>query len=118
MPYINSDHLLNEIEELKKSPWFNRGNGSGSPVEEDEYYVRKDAVECVVDVCIKKEPAADVEPIVHAHWIRRYCDHRNDYLDVLAYPYICSWCREKSKETTKRCPECGARMDDKVKEDV
>ena len=65
---------------------------------------------------IDDTPTADVEPIVHAHWIRRYCDHRNDYYDVLAYPYICSACREKNKEATKRCPECGARMDEKVRD--
>lgn len=57
---------------------------------------------------------ADVEPVVHAHWIRRFCDHRNDYLDVLEYPYRCSWCRVKNKEITKRCPECGARMDGEI----
>ena len=59
-------------------------------------------------------PREDVEPIVHAYWIRRTWDHRNDYYDVLDYPYRCSACREKSKELTKRCPNCGARMDGKV----
>lgn len=60
------------------------------------------------------QPTADVEPIVHAHWIRRTRDHRNDYYDVMEYPYRCSACREKSKEHTKRCHECGARMDEEV----
>ncbi len=59
-------------------------------------------------------PTEDVEPIVHAHWIHRTRDHRNDYYDVMEYPYRCSACRVKNKELTKRCPECGARMDDEV----
>lgn len=66
---------------------------------------------------LRYAPTEDVEPVVHAHWIHRFCDHRNDYLDVLEYPYICSACRVKNKELTKRCPECGARMDKEVKYD-
>lgn len=61
-------------------------------------------------------PTADVEPVVHAHWIRRLRDHRNDYYDVMEYPYRCSACREKNKEESKRCPECGARMDEEAKQ--
>ena len=60
-------------------------------------------------------PTADIEPVVHAHWLRRRWDHMNDYYDVMEYPYRCSACRVKSKESTKRCPECGARMDEKVR---
>ena len=63
---------------------------------------------------INEIPTADVEPIVHAHWIRRTHDHMNDYYDVMEYPYRCSACRVKSKELTKRCPECGAKMDERV----
>lgn len=62
-------------------------------------------------------PEAELAPVIHAHWIHRFCDHRNDYLDVLEYPYRCSACRVKNKELTKRCPECGARMDKEVKYD-
>lgn len=74
---------------------------------------------CVLEETINKLqsfPTADVAPVIHAHWIRRFCDHRNDYYDVLEYPYRCSACREKSKELTKRCPECGAKMDEKENE--
>ena len=104
MPYINSDHLLSEIEELKKSPWFNRGNGSGNPVEEDEYHVRKDAVECVVDVCIKAEPAADVAPVVHAHW--------EEVKGGVHFPYRCSRCGDKADSNEYTHCHCGAKMDE------
>ena len=140
MPYINSDHLLSEIEELKKSPWFNRGNGSGNPVEEDEYYVRKDAVECVVDMCIKAEPAADVAPIVNAKWekIKRTA-HYTDGIGVdletgkpcirkkeYEYDeYKCPVCKKFAKGDYLRfCDYCGARFnemfvkDEETEEDV
>ncbi len=115
MPYINSDHLLSEIEELKKSPWFNRGNGSGNPVEEDEYYVRKDAVECVVDICIKAEPAADVAPVVHAHWVL-VDDYGKPFIDPT---YECSICKQltTTPRSEKFCHNCGAKMDEEAEED-
>lgn len=47
---ISREHLLEEIAMLKKSPWFNE-NTYGSKV------IRKEAVEIVEDVCIKREPS-------------------------------------------------------------
>ena len=49
---ISRQALLDDIEELKKSPWFN----------DDNYFaIRKDALSCVVDLCIKKAPSAQPE---------------------------------------------------------
>lgn len=52
---------------------------------------------------IKAIPAADVKPVIHAHW---YAD------DGCAY---CSNCRNNFKKAilkaVKFCPMCGAKMD-------
>lgn len=72
-----------------------------------------DAIKILTE--IQYAPKADAEPVRHAHWIDRTRDHRNDYYDVMEYPYRCSACRVKSKELTKRCPDCGAKMDEKEK---
>ena len=52
---ISCDSLLAGINELKKSPWFNRGKDS-EDFQHSLYLERKDAVEIIVDLCIKKEP--------------------------------------------------------------
>lgn len=54
MRLIDADDLLKEIEELKKSPWFN--NGRGGCVLHGLYLERKEAVEMVEDICIKQAP--------------------------------------------------------------
>ena len=54
---ISRKHLLEEIALLKKSPWFNE-NTYGSKV------IRKEAVEIVEDVCIKREPSVSPQPIL------------------------------------------------------
>lgn len=71
---------------------------------------------------IKAHPAADVEPVVHAKWIVQ----EKSYGDKVA---ICSHCGDNAVDLqeedrghgynlvyhrpalTKRCPNCGARMD-------
>lgn len=51
---------------------------------------------------VKEFPAADVEPVVHAHYI----------VDFLG-DSSCSQCGEKFLDSTcKRCPNCGAHMDE------
>jgi len=53
--------------------------------------------------CIEAIPAADVKPVIHAHW---YVD------DGCAY---CSNCRNNFKKAilkeAKYCPKCGAQID-------
>jgi len=51
MKMIDADHLINEIEELKKSPWYNNIYG---------FIYRKEAIEIIVDLCIKREPEHSV----------------------------------------------------------
>lgn len=56
-----------------------------------------------VQTIIQQVPAADVEPVVHAHWEKR--DGQTD-------PGVfCSACGEYEGWTRKRCPNCGAKMD-------
>lgn len=50
MRLIDADALLEGIAELKQSPWFNDKYG---------YADRKEAVETIEDLCIKKEPTVD-----------------------------------------------------------
>lgn len=50
MRLIDADRLLEGIEELKQSPWFNNKYG---------YADRKEAVESIEYLCIKKEPTID-----------------------------------------------------------
>lgn len=51
MKLIDADRLLEGIAELKQSPWFNSKYG---------YADRKEAVETIEDLCIKREPTVDV----------------------------------------------------------
>ena len=64
------------------------------------------------------QPAADVEPVVHAHWAKKY---RGDY-DEVGY-YICSHCEREplcngveEPELSDFCPNCGAHMDEHATE--
>lgn len=52
---------------------------------------------------IESEPAADVEPVVHAHW-----EWKAPYM-------VCSACNRHSinRYQSKRCQHCGAHMDER-----
>ena len=60
---ISRASLLAGIAELKESPWYNFGKVDGTSPEGVEaiwhygYLQRKEAVEIIEDICIKKEPA-------------------------------------------------------------
>lgn len=62
--------------------------------------------------CIECVPAADVEPVVHAHWIPKPQIVRSPY----ARNYSCSHCGHEPLEAIGRCPHCGAHMDREVTE--
>ena len=69
--YISRTSLLKGIEELKESPWFKRGKLEGTDTNVDYnrslfhigYLERKEAIEIIIDLCIKKEPTIEVEPV-------------------------------------------------------
>lgn len=54
MRLIDADKLLKDIEELKLSPWFNRGKmqNDNFPFLHTLYLERKEAVEIVEKLCI------------------------------------------------------------------
>lgn len=58
---IDADEVLESIEELKRSPWYNGENGNY------ERIVRSDAIGTVADLCIKTAPTLDYAPC--QHWI-------------------------------------------------
>lgn len=66
---IDVNHLLNEIEKLKMSPWFVLGKDPDHSLH-GLYLERKEAVEVVEDLCIKKEPIvpAGVIPVANIHF--------------------------------------------------
>lgn len=122
--YIDRDLLLAEIEELKKSPWYNDYG------ENYERIIRSDAIGTVVDLCVKSAPAVDVQEVKHGEWIE------DSYYDI---PCVCSHCGAEAQYTstfeetfdydweenlcstgyeeireyirTPFCPNCGAKMD-------
>ncbi len=55
--FVNRQDLLDGIEELKQSPWFKNGEDK-QDIQHYGHLERKEAVEVVTDLCIKKEPSA------------------------------------------------------------
>ena len=61
-------------------------------------------------------PLRDVAPVVHAHWIR----HENaDTIEGYYVPkFECSNCKAWKDDDSDFCPDCGAKMDAKIKKEV
>lgn len=113
---IDADNLLKGIEELKESPWFKRGKLEDTDtdvvfnrgLQHCGYLERKEAVEIIENMCIKKEPTIEVEPVKHWHWIV------SDTQKHVEVTYECSECQHVAVgeyEKTPFCGGCGARMD-------
>jgi predicted RNA-binding Zn-ribbon protein involved in translation (DUF1610 family) len=61
---------------------------------------------------LAKAPLVEAEPVVHAHWVIRDSDEDSSLCE-------CSACKEwhtfyGGEYLPKRCPECGAHMDEKL----
>lgn len=97
--YIGRNALLQEIANLKKSPWYNDDYGFGTK------QARHDGVAIVEDLCIKQAPAADVVKVVHGKWEL----HRDG-------SGTCNQCRITQKNVwdydnwQNYCGHCGANM--------
>lgn len=99
--YIDRDKALEEFDEWVES--------TGVLPKGTSYYAEaRGCIECV--------PAADVEPVVHAHW-----KNSNPKCPFSAY---CSNCRANAlcdylgdEILSDRCPNCGAKMDGEVTQD-
>jgi hypothetical protein len=92
---ISRKHLLEEIALLKKSPWFNENN-NGSKV------IRKEAVEIVEDVCIKREPSVTPQQRI-GRWVKEGQGGR--------YKWMCSNCGTHHRALYDYCPSCGTKME-------
>ena len=56
-------------------------------------------------------PRVEAEPVIHAHWVKL-----ERYGDARGRTHSCSKCGKHGYKDDKRCPECGAVMDEKVYE--
>lgn len=61
---IDVDHLQDEIEKLKKSPWYNNGKDSESFTNALMYQGRKEAFEIIDSLCIRQEPIISCEDCI------------------------------------------------------
>ena len=90
-----------EREALLKTPPFTKCVSDFS--EYSEGYL-----DCVQDMCktVREAPAADVAPIIHAHWEWR------EFYGEPGLMLCCSKCRETEGANMRfeYCPHCGAMM--------
>lgn len=56
---ISRTDLLKDIADLKKSPWFNSGKNIKDLFMHNSYVERKEAIEIIEDLCIKKLPSVE-----------------------------------------------------------
>ena len=63
---IDADYLIAEINELMKSPWFNKGKEVDKNAIVDVmhygYIERKEAIETIIHLCINKEKTLGEQP--------------------------------------------------------
>lgn len=78
--YIDREFVLNEVEKLKRSPWYNEHLDFGCDI------AKRDGFGAVVDLCIKQAPNVDVIPVVRCKdcinyetgkEYEPYCNHIN-----------------------------------------
>lgn len=98
--YIDADKFLNTLE------------NEGADVYDDfnQWDTMFGFSRDVINEAIKKTSIEDVEPIIKAYW-------NKDYIGIFSLD-VCSNCgfeRECLSEY-KRCPNCGAHMDEKIGE--
>lgn len=93
--YISREHLLEEIASLKESPWFKDDTNCAMAI-------RKEAIEIVEDLCIRKEPSVNPQRI--GHWIIEKWNNKEHY--------SCSSCQHvvDYEPCYHYCPYCGAKM--------
>ena len=101
---ISREHLLEEIASLKESPWFKNDTNCAMAI-------RKEAIEIVEDLCIRKEPSVNTQPKI-GHWEQ----YGNSWEDK----FKCSECGKEQPKIlcgeriighwSDYCPNCGARM--------
>ena len=106
MRLIYAEEVLNNIDELEKSPWFR------SYLNKAEFLIRKEAIEVVRDLCVRT--AKTVDPVNHGHWNKS------------GFGWRCSECGARDDEAfffrkecgiilySEYCRVCGAKMSEEV----
>ena len=115
--YLGGDLISREalIERIENVDWYHQTECGTSTVmwqgassEEEAWFKAPD-----IFATVREVPAAESEPVVHAHW-EQYTDDDENWGDL---PYFkCSACGTVELTGRKRCPECGAHMDEEVAE--
>ena len=96
--YIKRSDILNEIENLRKTPWYKEKHSNIL-----ECFERQNAVYFVENFCVKNVPSVDVKEIVHAKWISQ---------DDTYTRFMCNNCNSRNHGGyEKYCPNCGAKME-------
>lgn len=100
---ISADALLKDMDELKKSPWYNTDNP----------FIQQGMRECmsmIKTLCIKKAPAVKVKKIIHGHW------NNVTNPESVDSEYSCSVCTYTNFEDVINefnfCPCCGTEMNE------
>ncbi len=95
--FISAESMKKGLEELGRSPWAN-----GTELCPWNIAI-KDALGTVKDLCIEKEPAADVAPVRHGEWLNA---HHTAIVQ-------CSLCGGMVATNWRGfyCQNCGAKMD-------
>ena len=102
MRLIDADKAERDIEELRKSHWFN------SPYLTKERKIGlSEAFDMIQGVCIKHAPTVDAEPVKHGRWTRDEFGTKCGACGLYAY-------RDKFDQPweSRYCPNCGAKMGD------
>lgn len=60
------------------------------------------------------QPAADVVEVVHGEWNIVYVDTGHIYMEKM---YKCSVCGSRKYNDYRYCPNCGAKMDGRIREE-
>lgn len=97
MRLIDADAVLTAIEEIMKSPWYNRGktgHGEDAGFMHAAYLERKEAVEVIRDLCIKGAPT--VGPLISVKEVRQalkalysFCNSKLQNTNPIAYVSRC-----------------------------
>lgn len=97
--YIERDSVLKAIKEPYERVY---GKCVYKPVEDVYRMIVKR---------INNSHAADVAPVVHGAWSLENDEEMPNFMFKLV---ICSACGEKANHTYNYCPNCGAKMDEKL----
>ena len=95
---ISRKHLISGINELMQSPWFNNGKDDEGLLRHG-YIERKEAVEVVLDLCVKAEP--DISDLYPPTIFKRPCSNCENEDSINICDQCCfnydSWFRKKEE---------------------